>query len=180
MAEVIKNGDNGNTWHIDEDNRGHVFAVVETQDKAVNKEGEQWSLPFTVTPVGAGDYFFFFKNTGTQDLAITDLRTMCASAETITYHWVTGTPTYTSDTDIDPVAKNGASSKIPTATIKSDTNTTGLTDEGEMYFDRLDTANKMYKLSTTANIIIPQGSQFALKATTGGAEVKCVISILNL
>jgi len=179
MAETITNGTGtGDRLHIDPKNRAHTFSVVETEDKAKNKEGEQWSLYFTTTPVGANDYFFYLKNTSEVDIAITDIRTMCSSAETINYEWVSGVPTYTASADITPVPKNGGSNQVPTATIKSDTDITGLTSDGVIYYDRLDTANKMYKFSTSANIIIPQGKTFALKAVTGTALVTCVVSIL--
>jgi len=79
-----------------------------------------------------------------------------------------------------PTPKNGGSSKEASITCKFDTNITALTEEGVLYFDRLDTANKMYKLSTSSNIIIPQGSAFALKATTGGNLITGVVSIVEI
>jgi len=181
MGEQIIDGTgSGRKAAVDTENRLSTFAVTEPEDKHTNRQGNQWSLYFTTTPVGAGDYFFYIKNTGTVDLAITDIRSMCAAAETITYEHVSGTPAYTAGADISPAPKNMGSSKIPTATIKLDTDITGLSSEHVIYFDRLDTANKMYKLSTSANIIIPQGQAFALKATTGTALITCVVSIVLL
>jgi len=165
---------------VDDEHRLHTFSVVETEDKHINKEGKQWSAYFTTTPTGAGDYFFYLKNTGAADLAISDIRIMGAATDTITYEWVSGTPTYSAGADVAPIARNGGSSKIPSATIKKDTNTTGLTSQGVIFFERFDTANKRYKLSTTSNIIIPQGSAIAFKAETGTSLITCIVSLTSL
>jgi len=181
MAEEIKDGTGtGNKMRVNSKNQASTFSVVETEDKSINRDGRQWSLSFSTTPVGAGDYFFYLENTGTVDITITDIRTMCAAAETIDIDWVSGTPSYTADADITPVPKNGGSSKIPTAIAKLDTDITGLTDGGKIFFQRLDTANKMEHIRTSANIIIPQGTALGLKATTGTALITCTVSIVEL
>ena len=178
---IIENGVGGsNLAQVDELHRLSTFAIVESEDKFVNKTGGQWSLYFTATPTGAGDYFFYLKNTDSVTHAISDIRIMGASADTITYEWVTGTPTYTGATDVTPTTRNGGSNKVPVSIIKSDPNITGLTSDGVIFFERLDTANKRYKLSTTSNIIMPQGSALAFKAATGTALITCVVSYTNL
>lgn len=160
---------------VDSSNRLRARSVTESYDKAVNTEGNQWSAYFTVTPTGAGDYFFYVKNNGTNDLLISDIRIMCASAETFTYEEVIGTPT--GGTTLTPVNRNFGSAKQVSGTVETGVDITGLTSEGTVFFERCDTANKRYKLSTTSNIIIPQGSAFAIKAATGTALVTCVVSL---
>ena len=178
---IIQDGTgSGYKAKIDSENRLTTFSVVETEDKHINREGKQWSLYFTETPLATNDYFFYLKNNGTSDLAISDIRIMCAGADVFTYEWVNGTPSYVVGTDIDPVVRNGGSSKVPDATIKKDVNITGLTSDGVMFFESTDTANKRYKLSTTSNMIIPQGVAFAIKATTGTNLVTCVVSLTSL
>lgn len=186
MGEIIDNGagDGGFSAKVDLFQRLWTNSVSEPEDKFQNHRGKQWSLYFTATPVGASDYFFYLENTGTTDIAITDIRTMCASADTILIERVSGTPVYASNGNAGTAAgvqnKNLGKTDALQATAISDTNTTGLTNLGTVYFQRLDTANKMDKLSTSANIIIPQGSKLALKATTGTALITCVISIVEL
>jgi hypothetical protein len=181
MGFTIEDGvGSGVSARVDVDNRLRTFSVIEPEDKAENREGLVWSVYFTVTPVGAGDYFFYLDNTGTKDLAITDIRIMGAAADTITYEEVTGTPSYTSDTDLTPFPRNQGKATAPTATIKSDTDTTGLTSAGTHFFERIDTANKRYKLSTSSNIFIAPGTQFAMKAATGTALITCVVSLVEV
>ena len=181
MSEQILDGEGtGVKAGVDSQHRLKTFSVTEVEDKTVNRDGRQWSLYYSVTPVGANDIFFYLKNTGSTPIAITDIRSICSAPETLIYEWVSGTPVYVGSTDVVPTPKNGGSSKEASITCKFDTNITSLTEEGVLYFDRLDTANKMYKLSTSSNIIIPQGSAFALKATTGGNTITGVVSIVEI
>ena len=163
---------------VDAEGRVHTFAVVESEDRHVNKEGRTISYYFTTTPVGAGDYFFYIENNQDVDLTITDIRIMCAATETINVNGVSGTPSYTAGADITPVNRNrGKTALSPTATVKSDTDTTGLSNDGTIFFIRCDTANKMAHLRTTSNIIIPKGTAVALEAVTGTALITCVVSV---
>jgi len=167
----------GNEAQVDNEGRLSTLSVTEATDRHSNKHtGAVWSIPFAVTPVGAGDYFLYISNTSTVDYYITDIRIDAASAEVVGVHKVTGTPSFTSGTDITAISRNFGSNTAPTATIKSDTDTTGLTDGGEMFFLTCE-ANKLSHLRTTSNIIIVPGSSLALKATTGGVAVKGMVSL---
>ena len=168
----------GKQAQVDDENRLKVFAVSEPVDKHVNiHTGKVWSLPFTVTPVGPGDYFFYLKNTSNEKYFLTDIRIDAAAADVVGLHIVTGTPTFTAGTDITPVGRNTGVTIAPTATIKSDTNTTGLTDGGEVYFMVCE-ADKMAHLSMSANVIIAPGGAIALQAATGTASLKCMVSMV--
>ena len=181
MAEEILDGTGeGFKMKVDAAHRAHTFSVIESEDKYQNKLGDQWSVYLTATPTGANDNFFYLKNTGKGTIAITDIRVMSAVAETVYHEWVSGVPTFVNGADINPTPKNGGSAKTPDAIIKGCDSITGINSEGIIYFQRLDTANKMYKLSTSANIIIPQGKSIAFKATTGGSLIEAVVSIVNI
>jgi len=174
-------GGNGKGFEafVDSEGRLSVSAVTEAEDKHINKEnGNVWSIPFTVTPVGVNDYFFYFKNTGTVNYYLTDVRVDAASADVIGVHWVTGTPSYTADSDLVGYSRNAATTSEPVAVMKSDTDTTGLTDAGELYFLTCE-ANKLAHLKSSSNIVITPGSAIALKAGTGTASLKCMISIVG-
>jgi len=167
--------------NIDEEGNLHTFTVAEGADRNKNKQGESWAIDFTVTPVGAGDLFFYFSNTGNVPYTITDLRAVCAAAETIDMIQVIGTPTFVVGTDIPPATKNTGSSKTIAATIKSDTNITGLTqDVGPMYFMTLFPIGEMQHLQMSANAIVVPGSAIVLKATTGTAAIRCILSISTI
>jgi len=169
---------NGYQAGVDDENRLKTFAITEVEDKHINREGRQWSAYFTATPTSTNDYFFYIKNTGSSDLAISDIRIMGAAAQTINYNYVTGTPS--GGTTLAPLNRNSSSSKIPTATIETGANITGLTSTGTIFFERIDTANKRYKLSTSSNMILGQGGALAFEAVTGTSLLTCVVSITDL
>ena len=179
MEVTIKDGTGSQQEaHVDHQGRVSVFAITEPEDKHVARRGKTWSYTFDVTPVGAGDYFFYFENTGEEIYTFTDVRIMCASPDTINVDAVSGTPTYAAGADISPINRNrGFTSVIPSATCREDTNTTGISSDGTLFFLRLDTANKGYKLSTSSNVHIPKGAAIAFSAATGTALMTCTVSM---
>ena len=169
----------GNFAQVDDENRVHTFSVIEPEDKHINREGKVWSVLANTTPAGSGDGIFYFKNTGTAEIAFTDIRVSCAGASQLNIKQVSGTPTFASGTDLTPVARNLGSSKTITGTIKQDTNTTSLTDEGTLFFIECPAADTLYHLSTSSNIIIPQGQAIAMY-TTGTTAVESLWSFASL
>jgi len=179
MGFVLQDGATGTTAEVDSAQRLSTFSITEPEDKHVNKEGRVWSVYFTVTPAGANDYFFYLKNTGTNDLFISDIRISSSVASTIFYEVVSGTPSYITGTDITPTNRNLGSSQVPTATVKYDTDITGLTSGGVIFFEECTTANQRYKISTSSNIIIPQGKAIAFKREAATGAIECVVSLIG-
>jgi archaellum component FlaG (FlaF/FlaG flagellin family) len=181
MGFQIENGAEGARYglEIDSNNRAQTFSITEPEDKGVNKNGGVYSTYFSVTPAGANDYFFYLKNTGTVDLYVTDIRISCTVASTIYYKAVTGTPSYASSSTQTTTNRNLGSSKTLTATIRDDTDITGLTDAGVIFFEECASTDTRYKLSTTSNIIIPQGSAIAFQKVAATGVVECVVSIVE-
>ena len=172
-------GPNGKVVNVDGQGRMDVFGVAEPEDKYLNQSGAVHSIYFSVTPAGANDYFYYLKNTGTSDLNITDIRIKSSVATTIYYEHVSGTPTYVTGTDTSDVNRNLGSSRLLDVESKYDTDITGLTSEGVIFFERCDTADTRYKLSTTSNIIIPQGKAIAFKREAATGLVECVVSVVD-
>lgn len=157
-------------------NQLDAYSSTEQYDRTYNKlYGQCWSVESNTTPVGANDFIFYFKNTGSESYCLTDVRASAAGASTLTINKVSGTPTFAAGADLTPVSRNLGSSATMTATIKEDTNTTGLTDEGTLFFLECDTANKLYHLSTSSNVIIPPGTAMAVQ-TDGTTAVRCLWS----
>ena len=179
----IQSGEGQGKWAgVDNENRLKTFSVSEAVDRHVNRtEKKVWSLPFEgLDPVGADDYFFYIKNTNSEDLAITDIRIESSVIGTVEVHHVTGTPAYTADTDITPVNRYLGGANNPDATIKTDTDTTGITSAGTIFYINCDTADKISHLRTTSNIIIPPGQQIALLWDTATGILKGVVSLTAL
>lgn len=162
---------------VDSENRLHVFSVSVPDDRHINEEGGVWSLYFTNTPTGANDYFFYVKNTGTKDLRISDIRISSSVATAVNINVVTGTQA--GGTTITPVNRNLGSSRIPTATIEQGVDITGLTSTGTLFFQECATADTLYHLSTSSNIIIPQGTSLALQRVAATGLITCVVSLIE-
>lgn len=176
MANI--KGPNGKIALVDEEGRLLSFAVSEPEDKYINREGGVHSAYFAVTPAGANDYFFYIKNEGVSELFISDIRIKSSVPSTIYYESVSGTPVFTAESPISPTNRNLGSPKALKATISSDANITGLSSDGVVFFEGIATANTRYKLSTTSNIIIPQGKAVAFRATVAG-DIECVVSVID-
>jgi hypothetical protein len=169
----------GKNYRAGVNSNGQVLVRAETQphDRQLADKGKVWSLYGTATPTGAGDYFFYLKNTGTVELHITDIRIKCASAETFTYEFVSGTAS--GGTTLTPANRRAGSSLVPTATIESGADITGLTTLATPFFESCPTANKRETLSSSSNLHLPPGSAFAMKAGTGTALTTFVISLVE-
>lgn len=181
---IIKNGGHDGDFGMLVNQSGHaqVDSVSETADRHLNIEHEQvWSLPFEgIDPVGADDYFLYIKNTGSTNLAITDFRLESSVIGTIEVHSVSGVASFTAGADITPVNRHIGSITTPNAIIKTDTDTTGLTNNGVFFWIRADTADKTVHLHTSSNLIIPPGQATALLWDQATGIMKGVVSLAEL
>lgn len=167
---------------VDKENRLKVFGVSEPVDRHVNRtEGKCWSVSFeAVTAAGANDYFFYLKNTGNETYTITEIRISSSVATKIDFDHVSGTPTYVTGTDCAITNKNLGSSVSPDVSCKYDTDITGLTDEGLLFFQQCAVVDTIYNLSTSSNIILAPGQAIALKRVAATGAVTGVISMAAL
>lgn len=159
-----------------------VESTTKPEDRHVNREHQEvWSLPFrNITPVAADDFFFYFKNTGAATYVITDVRGATTVAGYIDICHVSGTAVHTADTDINPVNRFVGSSKTPLATIKTDTDVTGIVDEGVIFSLDVATVNQLHHLRTTAGIIVPPGQAVGLRWSEATGAMSGVVSIASL
>lgn len=179
----IESGKGDGFWaYVDSEGRLSTFSVSEATDRHINRvEHNVWSLPFEgIDPVGADDYFIYLKNTGSRDLAITDIRIESSVVGTVEVHYITGTPTHTADVDITPVNRYLGNSNAPDMTAKTDTDVTGLTNGGVLFWINCSTADELFHLRTTSNIIIPSGQQVALMWDQATGVLKGMISVVEL
>lgn len=183
---TIKNGGHDGEYGmiISPEGRAQTDSVVETNDRHINIEHQKvWSLPFEgIDPVGADDYFFYVKNGGTTNQALTDFRLESSVIGTVEVHSVSGTAAFTADADVTPVNRFIGSSITVAATsiIKTDTDTTGLTSDGVLFWLGLDVADKIYHTSTSSNIIIPPGQAIALRWDQATGVLKGMVSLVEL
>lgn len=155
---------------VNSENQLNTFSIHEPEDKFNNRKGNTWSVTQSTTPVGTNDYIFYFKNTSSLiTYIVTDIRVTAAAATLLSVDSVEGTPTFAAGSDLTPVNRNLGSSTTISATIKEDTNTTGLTDLGRLFPIQVEAANKMAHLRTSSNIIIPPGQAVAMESSAATA-----------
>lgn len=177
MARIV--GPDGQVAEVDDENRLKTFAVSQREDKHLNEEGKVWSVYFNVTPVGANDYFFYLKNNGVLDLKITDIRISSSSPTTIFYESVRGAPVFVAEQDAQVTSRLLGNARTPTADLKFDTDITGLTPEGVLFFEECAVADTRYKLSSTSNILIPQGQAIAFRREAAAGAIEALISVVE-
>lgn len=167
---------------VNSENQIETLSVAIPEDRHTNVTHQAvWSLPFEgIDPVGADDYFFYIENTGSKNLSITDIRISSTVAGIVQVQHVSGTPSFTAGVDINPVSRFLGSNNSLSATAKTDTDTTGLTEEGIVFFINCPTANELFHLRTTSNIIIPPGQAIALLWDTATGVLTGVVSVVEL
>lgn len=174
----IEGGNNPKSiLHVDQRGRAKTIAQTETNDRLANREGQVWSVYFSVTPT-ASNYFFYYKNDSTQNVNITDIRAVSSAVNKIYYRAVSGTPTPTGAVTEQVTTRLVGDSTPIEATIVAAASIAGLADDGVLFFESFAAANKREKLSSTSNIIIPQGKAVAFFADQSTA-LEFVVSVVK-
>lgn len=172
---VIKDS-NGRAAMVDDDGRLTVFADIQPWEEHRNREGAATSTHFTVTPTGANDYFWYFKNTGTSNVFIHKIRLSSTVPTEITLESVTGTAS--AGTVAPTLSKNLGTPNSLIATNEFDVDFTGLTSNGIIYFEKCAVANTRYTIDSASNIIVPQGQAVALKRVAATGAIDVVVSLV--
>lgn len=174
---VIK-GPDGKVVNVDDDGRLTVFADTQPWEEHRNREGAALSLHFTVAAAGANDFFWYFKNTGTSDVFLHKIRMSSTVATEVTLESVIGTPAFVTGSPPAVTVKKLGSPNTLIADNTFDTNITGLTSQGIIYFEKLSIINTRFTLKSSSNIIIPQGQAIALKRVAATGAVDVVVSLV--
>ena len=161
---------------VDKTNRLRVRSVnlsTEAYENIVN--GKAYSLYVSATPTGAGDCFFYFKNTSESSLYVIEgLQVYVASNESIeVYLKDTGTPS--GGTAVSPVTLNTSSNEVLNATIEQGNNITGLTQGSMAYKLRVPANNSTNAYNFDQDIVISPQQTFCLYATSGGIAVEATL-----
>jgi len=175
----------GGTSNLPADVNSHhqltVDSVSRSKDNFINGEsGKVWSLSFSaIDPVGAADKFFYLENTGAEPIRITDIRLSSTVAGIASVKKVSGTPTYVGATAVTGLSRRTGKSPVLQATVNTDTNITGLTDDGTWFLIPLDSAGKQVHLSTSSNIIIDSGGALAIEWDTATGILTGTVSAVE-
>ena len=176
---IISGTGKGNYAGVDGSNRLLTRTVSVSEAQHVNLHTEKiWSIPFEdINPDGNDDYFLYIKNTGDKVIQIADVRIAASAATQIEVHAVNGT--VVGGSAVTPIPKTIGSAQVPTVTIETGTDLTGLTNDGILYFIHCITANKEEHLLIQSKIRIPKGKAIALLVEVGTANLTGVITMLE-
>ena len=178
MALQIEDGTGtGKKVKVDESFRILTQAEVTTKDQDLNERtGKVWSASFeNISPTGTDDFIFYLKNTGDNDVQVSDFRLSSETAATqAVIVGVSGTPS--SGNDIIPVSRTVGSSATPSVTVQSGVNITGLTSDGVIFYMQCSSVGQQYRLSTSSKIIIEKGKAIGIYIETSTASVTGVVS----
>lgn len=178
MAQIV--GPDGKVVNVGDNGGLQVNAVGENISQRANINGKVFSIQFSVTPAGAGDFFFHFKNTGTKNIIFTKIRMSCTATTQITIEKVSGTPTFVSSTDATVTNRNLGSSTALQADAKVDTNITVITSDGILFFEECSIIDTRFTLGIDSAIIIPQGQTVAFKRVGASGLVDVLITAIEI
>jgi hypothetical protein len=170
----------GKLVKVNSGNRLYTKAVTSTEDADINTSvGKVWSVSFEgLNPAGANDNVLYIKNTGDANLAISTIRlSVDTAASQIKVNSVSGTPS--GGSAITPISRTVGSASLPTATIETGTDITGLTSEGTLYFIQCAAVDTQYELVCKSKIRIPKGKAISLNIETATANLTGTITLFE-
>ena len=166
---MIENGKGGGRYaEVNEKYQLAVDAVTRSNVHEAADDGSAWSIPLDATAPSGATFFFLFKNDGEKTYAIHRIRINSSAAGVFRFVRVTGTPS--GGTTVVPTNMNlGVTKPQDTLTIQTGASITGLT-ELSLLLPQYLVANTPLEINLEADIIVPPGTAFALKAP-GAATV---------
>lgn len=174
-------GTSGKFANVNNDQQLTTDSVVRAKDNFINGEsGKVWSLSFTgIDPAGSDDNFLYLKNTGSDPLRFTDLRISSTVTGIVSVRKVSGIPAYVGETAISPLSRRTGKSPTLQAIVNTDTDITGLTDEGVWFYIPLSAVGQQTHLSTSSNIIIDSGDSAVLQWSAATGILTGTISVVE-
>lgn len=169
---AIFEGVNGNVANVDSDGRLEVISTSLNVDQRLNAEQKVFTMSGVVTPVGADDYFFYVKNLGPAPLSIGQFWVSTTVPGIVAIDAVSGTAAFVSSTPAVITNTTIGSTVVPRVQADFDTDITGLTKEGELFFVEMDVAGRSYFLNTIGGISINQGRAVAFRRVAATGEIK--------
>jgi hypothetical protein len=155
---------------VNSKNMLNTNAITQSVKYYINRQGNFYSCTVTVTASGAGDCFFYLKNTDDPDLIIQRLSVHAASNEVIKgYLNDSGTPV--GGTNYVPINRNGGSANLCDCDAQYGVNITGMS--GGHNFDNFHIAadNHTHTYRWEAGVMVPKNRIFTLYVENGAVEL---------
>ncbi len=168
MGLQIESGSgNGQSAKVTDDGRLAVAAIAASPEHYFNhSKGQAYTASFSATPTGAGDCFFYMKNTGEPDIIIEGFGLWLAANEYIDVN-LRDTGTAANGTDITPVNLNTSSGNSPITTIQNGNDITGLSGGDLAYRVYHASSQDITYTNFEMDIILTKNGVFTLYVQTG-------------
>jgi len=176
---TIVKGPDGRSADVDERNRLSTFSTSQSLSRDSNKEGCSFSIFFSVTPAGVNDLFFYLKNNGDLDVSLTSIRASSSVPTTLFYEHVSGSPSFVAEADAAVTSLNLGSALQLSVDAIFDSDITGLTTVGVMFFEECSIADTTFALKIPSNIIIQQGQAMAFRRESGSGTLTMSVSVMR-
>jgi hypothetical protein len=172
MPNQIRDGKGGGVLAgVNSEHRLLVSSVSRSKEHHANIEhGEAFTMLVNPTPTGAGDCFFYFKNTSEQTYIFEGFGMWVASNEVV-YGYFNQTGTPAGGTDVVPAQLNAGSARTLASTVKSGNDITGLSGGTLIGRYHVPANNATNVINFEADLVIPPNKVFTAYVQTGGIEL---------
>jgi len=173
---IISDARHGRSAAVDNNHNLKVFCTNINDNAQANLFGQAWAINFDVTVAGANQVIFFYENTDTNPIWISDMRLVTSVAGRLEIFRATGIPA--GGTVPKFVNKNFGLTNKPNATVQRGA-ITGITapTETEIVYpmETFTGINNHYE--PQSHIILPQGSAIGLRwvPSTGTLNVNLAL-----
>lgn len=149
----------------------YALATSQTIEHHTNmSHSDSYTVLFSQTAVGAGDYIFYMKNNSSNPVVVEGLWLRAASSEGINIHIrVGGTPS--NGSDITPVNLNASAANTAEIDAQAGNNITGLTSGDICLRYYLDNSTKSNWFNFNQDIILTQTDIMTISCITGGIQI---------
>lgn len=175
---IVDGTGKGYALKIDSDNRARVRSTVVPIDQHVNMlDGQSYACVVSVTPAGAGNCFFYLKNTSEQEMHVNNLRLHATGAAEGIQIKLKDSGTAAGGSTVTPVNKNTAVNYTATCTCEYGTNITGLS--GGSIVDILYVAAdaETAKFDWMSDLLVARNDLISCYAITGSIPLVMTMNI---
>ena len=149
----------------------YSLAVSQTIEHHANiTHSGSYSVIFSQTPTGAGDFILYFKNLSNRDIVIEGIWLRASATEGINIHLrPAGTPT--NGSEVTPVNLNASSANTAEATVIVDNDITGITNGHTALRYYVDNSARSVWFNFNQDIILTENDTLAISCVTGGIQI---------
>jgi hypothetical protein len=172
MPDSIRDGlGKGYLAGVNTDNRLLVSSISRSKEHHSNiTHGEAFTMLVNVTPTGADDCFFYFKNDSERTYIFEGFGMWVASNETV-YGYLNQTGTPVGGSTVTPAALNAGSTASLSSTIYEGADITGMSGGSLVGRYHIPANNATNVINFEADIVVPPNKIFTAYATTGAIEL---------